>query len=258
MVERLPPATHAADVVRVPPALEFRAALRAAAPAGRRKAGSPAHRSWVARNCATMRRASSAQPAPNSRRVAGLVSTEISVLRSASGRRLKRRRFVGGLVPGQHVPAAAGDVGRLIEVFDRAPDRIRHRFADEGTAIAVRASAPADARARPCSSLSARASASTVVTDGLTLRPCSSRMYQSTPMPASSATSSRRSPGVRRRRPAGKADRLRALSFSRRERRKSPNSLCLPRSRHRCLAPRVGGIASPRIIPGLTIGKPAG
>jgi len=45
------------------------------------KAGSPAQRSCVARNEATIHLASSAQLAPNSRRFAGLVSMEISVLR---------------------------------------------------------------------------------------------------------------------------------------------------------------------------------
>ena len=52
-----------------------------------------------------------------------------------------------------------------------------------------------------CSALprrSARARASIVAAEGLMARPCSSRIYQSTPMPASSATSSRLRPGVRR------------------------------------------------------------
>ena len=65
---------------------------------------------------------------------------------------------------------------------------------------------------------------SIVVSDGLTSRPCSSRTYQSTPMPASSATSSRRRPGVRRRRVAGRPT-VSGRSRCRRERRKSPSSL---------------------------------
>src|SRR5689334_12053911 len=80
-------------------------------------------------------------------------------------------------------------------------------------------------------------------------------MYQSTPIPASSATSSRRRPGVRRLRPVGRPT-VFGLSFSRRERRKSPSSLCL--APLACMAgPRVGGIFNPRIIPGLPDAKPA-
>ena len=69
----------------------------------------------------------------------------------------------------------------------------------------------------------ALARASTVADEGLTVRPCSNRMYQSTPMRARSATSSRRRPGVRRRRcllnPRASADNL-----ARWDLRKSPSS----------------------------------
>ena len=34
--------------------------------------------------------------------------------------------LVGGGVPGQQVPAAAGDIGRQVEAFDDAPDRLGH------------------------------------------------------------------------------------------------------------------------------------
>ena len=71
-----------------------------------------------------------------------------------------------------------------------------------------------------------RASASIVVSDGLTSLPCSSRTYQSTPIPASSATSSRRRPGVRRRRPLGSPTSS-GVRRSRRDRRKSASSLLL-------------------------------
>src|SRR6266550_5106219 len=112
-----------------------------------------------------------------------------------------------------------------------------------------------------------------VVTEGLTVRPCSSRMYQSTPMPASSATSSRLRPAVRRLRPPGRPTAL-GLSFSRRDRRKSPNSLrrgsamtITPSVRRDTWEGHVGGTlgrdtwegtSNPRIIPGLpAIGKSA-
>ena len=133
--------------------------------------------------------------------------------------------LLGRLVPDQHVPAAAGDIGGLREVLDDPPDGAGHGLAREGAAIGLRVRA----RRWACSALlrrRARARASTVVTDGLTERPCSRRMYQSTPMPASSATSSRRRPGVRRRRPAARPAE-RGVSLSRRERRKSPSSLRL-------------------------------
>src|SRR6201996_8412531 len=90
------------------------------------------------------------------------------------------------------------------------------------------------------SSRRAWARASTVATDGRTARPCSSRTYQSTPIPASSATSSRRRPGVRRRRPPGRPSSA-GVRRSRRERRKSPSSTC-----------DIWGVAiSPRIVLGL-------
>ncbi len=54
------------------------------------------------------------------------------------------------------------------------------------------------------SSLSVRAIASSTWTLALIGRPCSSQVYQVTPTPASWASSSRRSPAVRRRVPAGR------------------------------------------------------
>ncbi|MCY1546215.1 hypothetical protein D9M68_822040 [compost metagenome] len=54
------------------------------------------------------------------------------------------------------------------------------------------------------SSLSARERLSRKVADTLMSRPCSSQVYQDKPTPANVATSSRRSPGVRRRLPVGK------------------------------------------------------
>ena len=53
------------------------------------------------------------------------------------------------------------------------------------------------------SSLSVWATAPSTWTLALIGRPCSSHVYQVTPTPASWATSSRRSPGVRRRSPGG-------------------------------------------------------
>src|SRR5262245_20124684 len=74
-------------------------------------------------------------------------------------------------------------------------------------------------------------------------------------MPASSATSSRRRPGVRRRRPGGRPTTL-GLSFCRRERRESPSSLC--RAAPAGIVPALEGSFHPRIIPGLTSGKQTG
>src|ERR1700680_2543448 len=52
-------------------------------------------------------------------------------------------------------------------------------------------------------SLSACARLSRTCAEGCTSRPCSSQTYQEVPILASWATSSRRSPGVRRRKPGG-------------------------------------------------------
>lgn len=71
-------------------------------------------------------------------------------------------------------------------------------------------------------SLSALARASIVVRDGATARPCSSLIYHSVLIPAASATSSRRSPGVRRRPLVVPA--VPGSSLSRRTRRKSPSA----------------------------------
>ena len=79
-----------------------------------------------------------------------------------------------------------------------------------------------------------------MVDDGVVDRPCSSRTYQSTPMPASDATSSRRSPGVRRRSRGSPSSSGRRRS--RRARRKSPRALGL--------VVRVG-VANTRMIPAL-------
>ena len=95
----------------------------------------------------------------------------------------------------------------------------------------------------------ARAIASTVVEEGLTVRPCSKRVYQSTPIPARSATSSRRSPGVRRRRPFLRP-RASADSFIRRDRRKSPNSFRFVPGEGSTVLSRLG-FMSPRILPRL-------
>ena len=63
-------------------------------------------------------------------------------------------------------------------------------------------------RARSRSSSSARASASRTWADTWMSRACSSHVYQVTPTAESCATSSRRSPGVRRRRPRRQPDLL--------------------------------------------------
>ena len=96
-----------------------------------------------------------------------------------------------------------------------APDRPRRATAVRRgrTDGALSEGSRRSARARPC-----RAS-----TEGRTSRPCSSHVYQVVPTPASSATSSRRRPGVRRRVPGGRptsaGDRR-----ARRERRKSASA----------------------------------
>src|SRR5439155_1595757 len=73
------------------------------------------------------------------------------------------------------------------------------------------------------SSRSTRASASSTWADGLMSRPCSSHVYQDSPTPASCATSSRRSPGVRRR-PLSSNPTLSGETRARRSRRKSASS----------------------------------
>ena len=79
--------------------------------------------------------------------------------------------------------------------MDTCSDRARP--ADGSRDRRARGGAPA----RPRRAVSARASASSTSTDALIGRPCSSHVYQLTETPASSATSSRRRPGVRRRGP---------------------------------------------------------
>ena len=73
------------------------------------------------------------------------------------------------------------------------------------------------------SSRSVLATASSTWVLALIWRPCSSQVYQVTPTPASSATSSRRSPGVRRREPGG-MPKSPGLSRARRAFRNSPSS----------------------------------
>src|SRR5919202_5258326 len=70
---------------------------------------------------------------------------------------------------------------------------------------------------------SVRASASTTWRDGGMSRPCSSHVYQVWFTPESNATSSRRSPGVRRGPPAG-TPATRGSTWRRRERRNSASS----------------------------------
>ena len=88
-----------------------------------------------------------------------------------------------------------------------------------------------------------------VVVDGLTVRPCSRRMYQSTPIPARSAISSRRKPGVRRLRPF-LASITSGASFARLDLRKSPNSFRLAVD---LTGPKLSikVFINPRIVPGL-------
>ena len=79
-----------ADVVGLPPAGEIRTV--ATQPVEQVDEGGVAcHRSCVMRNIATIRLASSAQLLPNRRRLAGLVSMEINVLRSSSAMRPKAK-----------------------------------------------------------------------------------------------------------------------------------------------------------------------
>jgi hypothetical protein len=73
------------------------------------------------------------------------------------------------------------------------------------------------------SSRSARATASRTWTLALIGRPCSSHVYQVMPTPASRASSSRRSPGVRRRGPGGSPTSC-GVTCSRRARRNLASS----------------------------------
>src|SRR5262249_11509706 len=75
------------------------------------------------------------------------------------------------------------------------------------------------------SSFSARPIARSTSTDALIRRPCSSHVYHVTDTPASIATSSRRSPGVRLERPGGRPT-CAGVTCSRRTRR---NSASVPR-----------------------------
>src|SRR5260221_14157445 len=69
MSQALDSAGTASNIMGFPPFCKLRAAVAKARNAT--NAGSPAQRSWVARNCATIRLASSAQLDPNSRRDPG-------------------------------------------------------------------------------------------------------------------------------------------------------------------------------------------
>jgi hypothetical protein len=73
------------------------------------------------------------------------------------------------------------------------------------------------------SSRNVLATASSTCMLALISRPCSSHVYQVTPTPASSATSSRRSPGVRRRAPRGMPTSS-GVNRARRTLRKLPSS----------------------------------
>ena len=91
------------------------------------------------------------------------------------------------------------------------------------------------------SSRSVLATASSTWTLARIGRPCSSQVYQVTPTPASCATSSRRSPAVRRRCPPGSPTSSGVIR-SRRLRRNAASSRCLPA----CLRAAFRGAAFPR------------
>lgn len=76
------------------------------------------------------------------------------------------------------------------------------------------------------------ASAPSTCGDGRRSRPCSSRARYSTLIPVSVASSERRSPGVRRRKPAGSPTSA-GLMASRRLRRNAPSSLSLTPATYR-------------------------
>lgn len=78
-------------------------------------------------------------------------------------------------------------------------------------------------------SIASQASASIVRLGGATARPCSSFTYHSTLIPAASATSSRRKPGVRRLRSVGRPSAV-GSSRSRLERRNVPRGLSAGRN----------------------------
>jgi hypothetical protein len=80
--------------------------------------------------------------------------------------------------------------------------------------------------------------------DARTGRPCSSQVYQVTPTVASSATSSRRRPGVRRR-SVGRMPTSSGLIRSRRLRRKAANSRRRASSLVPAVAPDVPAAAPP-------------
>ena len=90
-------------------------------------------------------------------------------------------------------------------------------------APARRGRAGSGARARRASAAARAASASSTSSEARTSRPCSSHVYQVVPTPASSATSSRRRPGVRRRPPLGSPTSS-GWRLARRVRRKSASS----------------------------------
>lgn len=80
----------AANIMGLPPARKFGTALPQPCKQFLER-GIAGPQSCVARNCATMRRASSSHEAPNNFRVARLVSTVRRMLRSPSGRRLNAK-----------------------------------------------------------------------------------------------------------------------------------------------------------------------
>ena len=174
-----------ANVVRLPPGRELRALPPQASEARRRPDRPP--RSWW-RGIGRPRVFLLVPARADTRRVAGLVRMMMRMCdpprQAAEGEDLFAALFQ------RHVQRRP-DVGRLVEALDDAPDRLRHGLAHEGAAAGC---GGAQMGMLDLLSRSARASASTVVTDGLT-----DALFQRMPIDANaggSATSSRRSPGV--------------------------------------------------------------
>src|SRR5664279_57692 len=95
--------------------------------------------SCVARNCATMRLASSAHPAPNAEQWLGLPIREHTKHDVALvGRQAAEcKHIVSDRIPGQQVPPPPRDIGRLLQVLEEALDRLRYGFHDECAMLAI-------------------------------------------------------------------------------------------------------------------------
>ncbi len=208
VVEAAQPGLEAGDVVLRPPAAELLALPRQAVDAARPSAGRGARRSWRpgTRPAPGGRGGPSRRSARRSVRMGeqhpdqvaldAVEAGQLSAAGTAGPRRRSRRRTPSAARARTPAPARSRRSGGAAR---SAPRRARSRAGAPATGWAseTRWSWPASSRR------SARPIARSTSSEALIRRPCSSHVYQVTDTPASRATSSRRSPGVRRPRPRG-------------------------------------------------------